>query len=134
MFSQREPKNKIIEAALAQDLGVLSCLAANMNINIEDENGDTALSLSLKTDNLFAVRHLIELGASIELGSYQQGNILSFALENNLPTIVNLIFPKLTYSTFCQDIYGNTPLHYLCKFDYEDISGKIIIKAKSLNV
>ncbi|CAD8077918.1 unnamed protein product [Paramecium sonneborni] len=134
MFSKKELQNKIIEASLAQDLGVLSSLAAIMNINVQDENGDTALSLSLKTDNLFSVRHLIELGAQIELGSYPQGNILSFVLENNIPTIINLIYPKLNASIFTEDIYGNSPLHYLNKCDYDDINAKIIMKAKSLNI
>ncbi|CAD8073376.1 unnamed protein product [Paramecium primaurelia] len=134
MFSQKELQNKIIEASLAQDLGVLSSLAAIMDINIQNENGDTALSLSLKTDNLFSVRHLIELGAQLELGSYPQGNILSFSLENNLPTIINLIFPKLNSSLFTYDVYGNSPLHYLNKCDYDDINAKIIMKAKQLNI
>ncbi|CAD8163125.1 unnamed protein product [Paramecium octaurelia] len=134
MFSKKQLQNKIIEASLAQDLGVLSSLAAIMDFNTLNENGDTALSLSLKTDNLFSVRHLIELGAQLELGSYAQGNILSFALENNLPTIINLIYPKLNSSLFTQDVHGNSPLHYLNKCDYDDINAKIIIKAKQLNI
>lgn len=68
------------------------------------------------------------------MGSYPQGNILSFVLENNIPTIINLIYPKLNASIFTEDIYGNSPLHYLNKCDYDDINAKIIMKAKSLNI
>lgn len=55
-------------------------------------------------------------------------------MDNNLPSIVNLIFSKLKITSFGVDIYGNSPLHYLCRFEYDDISGKIIIKAKTLHV
>lgn len=59
---------------------------------------------------------------------------MSYALENNLPTIINLIFPKLSSVIFTEDVFGNTPLHYLTKCDYDDINSKIVIKAKSLNI
>ncbi|CAD8100921.1 unnamed protein product [Paramecium sonneborni] len=60
--------------------------------------------------------------------------IFSFVIENYLPISTNLIYPKLNYSIFTEDLYENFPPHYLNKYGYDDINALLIIKAKQLNI
>lgn len=131
-FSKDEPKNRIKEAAIAQDLGMVTCLARLMDINEGDP--DTALSLALKHESLFAVRHLIELGADINKGHYPQGSILSYILDNGLGSLCTLVLARASKATFIADARGNTPLHYLHKIESEELVHRVVIRGKQLGV
>ena len=98
-FSTEPLKNNIIKAAKSQDIGVLVSLCRCLDIN-HSEDGDTALSIALKNDSLFAVRQLIELGADLNIGLYDEGCILNYAIRHNLLSIVNMILPKITKESF----------------------------------
>lgn len=77
-------------------------MAGVMDINYLID-GETALSLALKHDSLFSVRHLLEIGANIDIGSFTEGSILGYILSNQLPSLCGLIVTKLTANSFGLD-------------------------------
>ena len=88
------------------------------NLNIQDENGNTALMLSLMymNDNYTLVKSLLDSGANVNLQNNNGQTALHLAAANeNRAQCLDLLLEDQNADLSIQDIDGDTPLMYRVK-------------------
>ncbi|GAB0099885.1 Nuclear factor NF-kappa-B p110 subunit [Sergentomyia squamirostris] len=86
-----------------------------LDINLANYQGMTALHLAVKNRDLEAVRRLVEAGASVKMAEHKHGNsILHVAVAESAVEIVRFLLQKTHLSVNQTNTSGYTPLHLAC--------------------
>ncbi|MGE6415531.1 ankyrin repeat domain-containing protein [Planococcus kocurii] len=103
--------NDIFEAILTKDLFLLSqILNAGCDVNVQDEDGRTALMEAVIDNNVEIVKLLIQFGADVNKQDYlAETSALHFAAQNNSSELVELLLENQA-EVELEDVHGNTPL------------------------
>ena len=86
----------------------------NININAKNKDGDTALSLAIKTKNIFAVKFLIKKGADINIRYWDKFTVVMLAVNIDDIEILNYILKQSPDLSIVNDD-GDNILHLLAK-------------------
>jgi len=84
------------------------------NVNIPDNNGNTALMYACKNANISLVNYLIKYGANIDVQNKDGMTPLIISSKYNHTDITNELINSGA-KLYTQDKFGNTALHYSCK-------------------
>ena len=92
------------------------------DVNIQDEDGGTALHYACVTGHLNIVKYLVEeCHCDVDIQSEKGRTALIFACENGHLNIVKYLVEECHCNVDIQDKNGKTALHYACMDDYLDI-------------
>ncbi|KAF5278157.1 hypothetical protein FQR65_LT15798 [Abscondita terminalis] len=102
----------------------------NTNLNLQNKNGDTPLHLSLEHKN-FAIAHgLLDENADVNLPNQFGETAFHYSCKHANRTLVEKIFPKVTY---LQNNDGETGLHLALKKQNFDVAHALIENKADVN-
>ncbi|CAD8179125.1 unnamed protein product [Paramecium pentaurelia] len=100
------------------------------NINIQDDDYNSALHIAVKNKNIQLVQALVYKQINLEIENSQKMTSLILASYHGNVEIFQILINEGAQFNH-QDIYGNTCLHYACKFICKEIVA-IILKLPHL--
>ncbi|CAD8200021.1 unnamed protein product [Paramecium pentaurelia] len=100
------------------------------NLNIQDDNQNTALHIAVKNGNVQLVQALIYKQINIDIENSEKMTSLILASYHGNQEIFQILINAGAQINH-QDMYGNTSLHYACKFNRKEIV-TIILKHPNL--
>jgi len=113
LFYSCSSTSKLMKAASSGDKAYFENLSSNVDINMQDKNGSTALMVACQKGNKAIVEKLLLMGANPNLKDKQMNTALHFAAENGSQEVVlMLINKKASITANMNDI---TPLHIATK-------------------
>ncbi|KAL0210623.1 hypothetical protein RCL1_005059 [Eukaryota sp. TZLM3-RCL] len=96
-------------------------LQVGVDPDASDSQGWTALHHAVANNHLKTARVLIEGGANLCVQSESGLSVLHLAVTRGSFDLVRLVFLSCKSLVSLEDNSGQTPLHYGCKFGYEEI-------------
>ena len=103
-----------------------------MDINYQDEKGNTALHYSCEEGNLKIVEILLDANCDISLKNNNNETPLHLASKGDYFDISKKLIEKGALLSV-YDSEKNTPLHYVCKYNYTEILNYFLTKSPQLN-
>ncbi|CAD8111527.1 unnamed protein product [Paramecium sonneborni] len=100
------------------------------NLNVQDVNLNTALHIAVKNENIQLVQALIYKQINIEIENSEKMTSLILASYHGNIEIFKILIDAGAQINH-QDMYGNMPLHYACKFNRKEII-KIILNLSNV--
>ncbi|CAK58167.1 unnamed protein product (macronuclear) [Paramecium tetraurelia] len=100
------------------------------NINCQDGNQNSALHIAVKNGNIQLVQALIYKQINLEIENSEKMTSLILASYHGNVELFQILINSGAQVNH-QDIYGNTSLHYACKFNSKEIVA-IILKLPNL--
>lgn len=103
--------NDLFKAVLTKNIDLLSrMLSSGWDVNIQDEDGRTALMEAVIENRAEIVRLLIQHGAEVNIRDYLgETSALHFAAQNNSAELVEILLENQA-EVDAEDVNGNTPL------------------------
>lgn len=105
------------------------CVLAGPDINARNKDGDTALLIAAKMNNMNAGLFLLESGADMFITNTKDESPLKLAFLN--PEIEKWILTKDRIEA--SDVMGNRPLHYAASWKMDDAVNKLVAKKVKVN-
>ena len=103
-----------------------------MDINYQDEKGNTALHYSCDEGNLKIVEILLDANCNTNLTNNNNETPLHLSSKNGYFDISKKLIEKGALLNV-YDSEGNTPIHYVCKNNYAEILNYFLTKSPQLN-
>jgi len=106
-----------------------------IDVNVKDEDGNTALNLAVKNNNPKIVQTLLNNNANPNIPyTYMNGfTALIVAVRNNNPTIVQMLLDEGA-NPYIQDHYGCTALHRVTRNTNSEIVQMLLDKGANPNI
>lgn len=118
----------------ANDIKIIRhLLAAGLNPNCTDDQGNTPLITAVLKNNMEIVDALIQANADLDIKNNSGSTALSYAISNEKTEIVDRLI-QANVNVDLPDNSGNTPLYYACLYQLEEIIILLIQANVNMNV